>query len=167
MSRRREANREYVTVSKKLDIPEEKLSEYREAFNMFDKNKKGSIGVGDIVKIMTNFGLPLTKEEVKKMISTVDSSGDGEVDFEEFVMLMEKQVHNVGDDPVILAFRDFDKNDDGKITNHEFRYILTHVGENRFSDEDVDGLFRDCDLKEDDDLAYEDFVIFWRTHMKN
>ena len=167
MSRRREANREYVTVSKKLDIPEEKLSEYREAFDMFDKNKKGSIGGGEILKIMKNFGYPLTKEEVRQMISTVDSSGDGEVDFEEFVMLMEKQVHNVGDDPVILAFRDFDKNDDGKITNHEFRYILTHVGENRFSDEDVDGLFKECDLKEDDDLACEDFVVFWRTHMKN
>ena len=31
MSRRREINREYVTVTKKLDVPEEKLSEYKEA----------------------------------------------------------------------------------------------------------------------------------------
>ncbi len=167
MSRRREVKREYVTVTKKLDVPEDKLAEYREAFDMFDKNKKGSIGANDIQKIMRNFGCPLTKEEVNKMVSSVDSSGDNEVDFEEFVMLMEKQIHNVGDDPVILAFRDFDKNDDGKITNHEFRYILTHVGENRFSDEDVDNLFRECDLKEEDDLPYEDFVIFWRTQMKN
>ena len=40
-----------VTVTKKLDIPEEKLADYREAFNMFDKNKKGSIGGNEIQKL--------------------------------------------------------------------------------------------------------------------
>ena len=99
------------------------------------------------------------------MIPSVDSSEDGEVDFEEFVVLMEKRIHNVGDDPVILAFRDFDKNDNGKIINHEFRYILAHVDENR-SDEEIDNIFRDCQLKEDEDLPYEDFDILWRTHKK-
>ena len=164
---RRQVNREYVTVSKKLDIPKEKISEYREAFNMFDRNKKGTVSIGDLTKIMKNFGYPMSKEDARKMISSVDASGDGEVDFDEFVMLMEKQTHNLGDDPVLNAFRDFDKNDDGKIANHEFRYILTHVGDNLYTDEEVDALFNECDLKENDDLEYEEFVLFWRTNMKN
>ena len=159
--------REYETVSKKLDVPEEKLSEYREAFNMFDKNKKGTLSIGDITKIMKNFGYPMTKEEARGLISNVDASGDGEVDFEEFVMIMEKQAHNLGEDPVLLAFKDFDKNEDGKITNHEFRYILTHVGENTFTEEEVDSFFKECDLKEDDELEYEEFILFWRTHMNS
>ena len=78
-----------------------------------------------------------------------------------------KEVHNFEDDPVIDAFRDFDKNDDGKITNHEFRYILTHVGENLFTDEEVNALFKECDLKEDDNLNYEDFILFWKGRMKD
>ena len=80
---------------------------------------------------------------------------------------VEKRVQNFEDDTVVNAFRDFDKNDDGKITNHEFRYILTHVGENLFTDEEVDALFKECDLKEDDNLNYEDFIAFWRTQMEN
>ena len=160
-------DREYITISKKLDVPEEKLAEYKEAFDMFDKKNKGTITIGDITKIMRNFGYPLSKEEARSMISNVDASGDGEVDFEEFVMLMEKQINNLGEDPVLLAFRDLDKNDDGKITNQEFRYFLTHVGENLFTDEEVDALFKDCDLKEDDELSYEDFILFWRKNMKN
>ena len=159
-------SREYVTFSKKLDIPEDKIAEYKEAFDMFVRNKKGSISIGDIVKIMRNFGYPMTKEEARSMVSNVDASGDGEVDFEEFVMIMEKQAHNLNDDEVLLAFREFDKNDDGKITNREFKYILTHVGENTFTDEEVDALFKDCNLKEEDDLDYEEFVLLWRSHMK-
>ena len=159
--------REYETVSKKLDVPEEKLSEYREAFNMFDKNKKGTLSIGDITKIMKNFGYPMTKEEARGLISNVDASGDGEVDFEEFVMIMEKQAHNLGEDPVLLAFKDFDKNEDGKITNHEFRYILTHVGENKFSDKEVDEFFKDCDLKDDGEIEYENFIVYWRKQMDN
>ena len=160
-------SKEYITISKKLDIPEDQVAEYKEAFDMFDRNKTGTLSIGDITKIMKNFGYPMTKEEARGMISNVDASGDGEVDFEEFVMLMEKQVHNLSDDPVLLAFRDFDKNDDGKITNREFKYILTHVGENTFSEEEVEGLFKDCGLKEEDELEYEDFVLLWRKHMKS
>jgi calmodulin len=162
-----QSNKEYVTVTKKLDVPEEKLAEYREAFNMFDRNKKGTLSIGDITKIMKNFGYPMTKEEARGMISHVDASGDGEVDFDEFVMLMEKQVHNLGDDPVLLAFRDLDKNSDGKITNQEFRFFLTHVGENTYTDGEVDSLFKDCGLKEDDELEYEEFILLWRSHMRN
>ena len=95
------------------------------------------------------------------MVSSVDSSGDGEVDFEEFVMLIEKHIHNIGDDPVLQAFRDFDKNDDGKITNYEF------VGGNKFSDKEVDELFKECEIKDEGELEYENFIMFWRKQMDN
>ena len=167
MSRSQPNKQQYVTISKKLDIPEDKVAEYKESFDMFDRNKKGKITINDITKIMKNFGYPLSKGEAKKMVSSVDSSGDGEVDFEEFVMLMEKHIHNISDDPVLQAFRDFDKNDDGKITNHEFRYILTHVGDNKFSDKDVDELFKECEIKDEGELEYENFIMFWRKQMDN
>ena len=164
---KKQVEREYIVISKKLDVPEEKLAEYKEAFDMFDRKGKGTLSIGDIIKIMKNFGYPMTKEEARGMISHVDASGDGEVDFEEFVMIMEKQMHNLGEDPVLQAFKDLDKNDDGKITNHELRYILTHVGDNLFTDKEVDSLFKDCDIKEDGELEYEDFILFWRKNMKN
>ena len=161
MSRSQPNKQQYVTISKKLDIPEDKVAEYKESFDMFDRNKKGKITINDITKIMKNFGYPLSKDEAKKMVSSVDSSGDGEVDFEEFVMLMEKHIHNISDDPVLQAFRDFDKNDDGKITNYEF------VGGNKFSDKEVDELFKECEIKDEGELEYENFIMFWRKQMDN
>jgi len=36
---------QYTTISKKLDIPEDKVAEYKESFDMFDRNKKGKITI--------------------------------------------------------------------------------------------------------------------------
>lgn len=44
--------RSIVKYTRKLDVPEEKLSEYKEAFDMFDKDHSGSISVQEISKIM-------------------------------------------------------------------------------------------------------------------
>ena len=62
------------------------------------------------------------------MIAEIDTSGDGELDFEEFVELMQKSIQYIDEndeDLVLRAFKSFDKDHDGKITNYEFRYLLS------------------------------------------
>ena len=113
---------------------------------------------------MKNFGNPMSRAEIKEMIKDIDASGDGELSFEEFVTLMEKQVTEVEDedeDIVLKAFKSFDRDQTGYITNAEFRYILTKLGE-RFTDSEVDTLFKECDLDENGKLDYKEFIAFWR-----
>ena len=158
--------KEITTYVKKLDIPEDKIAEYKEAFDMFDKDGGGTISCNEIVKIMKNFGYPIKKSEAQKMISEIDDNGDGEIDFEEFVTLMERQTNYVEEseeDLVLRAFKSFDKDHDGKITNYEFRYILSQLGD-MFTDEECDTLFKECDLDNDGVLVYQDFINFWRNH---
>ena len=64
-----QVDQEYVTISKKLDIPKDKLHEYKEEFDIFDKNKKGRLSIGEITKIMKNFGCQMAKEEARSMKS--------------------------------------------------------------------------------------------------
>ena len=160
--------REIVTITRKLDIPEDKIHEYQEAFDMFDKDKSGTISVPEISKIMKNFGYPLSKKEIESMIATINTSGTGNLTFEEFVTLMEKQtslVDETDEDAVLRAFKSFDKDHDGKITNFEFRYILTQLGQaHQFTNEETDILFKECDLDNDGILVYEDFIKFWKNH---
>ena len=47
------------------------------------------------------------------------------------------------------------------------RYILTHVGDNKFSDKEVDELFKECDIKDEGELDYENFIMYWRKQMDN
>ena len=157
--------KEVVSWVKKLDIPEDKISEYKEAFDMFDKEKRGLISADDIYKIMKNFGNPMSKKEIDKLIKDIDTSGDGELDFEEFVTLMEKQTEIIDEseeDLVLRAFKSFDNNHDGRITNYEFRYILTELGD-KFTQEECDLLFKECNLDKNGELDYVDFINFWRN----
>ena len=158
--------KEITTYIKKLDIPEDKIAEYKEAFDMFDKDGSGTIDVGEIVKIMKNFGYPIKKSEAQRMISEIDDNGDGELDFEEFVTLMEKQTNYVDqteEELVLTAFKSFDKDHDGKITNHEFKYLLTQMGD-KFSDEELNLLFQESDLDINGTLDYQDFINFWKKY---
>ena len=158
--------KEVITYTRKLDIPEEKIAEYKEAFDMFDKNKKGTISANDITKIMKNFGYPISRKEVEGMVAEMDTSGSGELDFEEFVTLMEKQtayVDETDEELVLRAFKSFDKDHDGKITNYEFKYILTQMGD-KFSQEELDALFKECDLDINGILDYQEFINFWKNH---
>ena len=158
--------KEVITYTRTLDIPEEKIHEYNESFDMFDKNKKGTISANDISKIMKSFGYPLSRKEVEGMISKMDTSGSGELDFEEFVTLMQKQteyIDETDEDQVLKAFKSFDKDHDGKITMYEFRYILSQLGD-MFTEEECDTLFKECDLDKDGLLVYQDFINFWRSH---
>ena len=158
--------KEITTYIKRLAIPEDKILEYKEAFDMFDKDGGGTISASEIVKIMKNFGYPIKKAEAQKMIAEIDDNGDGEIDFEEFVTLMEKQtnyVEETDEELVLRAFKSFDKDHDGKITNYEFKYILTQMG-NKFSDNELKELFEECNLDITGILNYQDFINFWKNH---
>jgi calmodulin len=158
--------KEITTYVKKLDIPEDKIAEYKEAFDMFDKDGGGTISVAEIVKIMKNFGYPIKKSEAQKMISEIDDNGDGEIDFEEFVTLMERQTNYVDEtdeELVLRAFKSFDKDNDGKITNYEFKYILTQMGD-KFSEDELNTLFQECNLDINGILDYQEFINFWKKH---
>ena len=96
-----------VTITRKLDIPEDKINEYKEAFDMFDKDKSGTISAVEITKIMKNFGNPVSKKEVERMIAEIDTSGDGELDFEEFVTLMQRNISYIEESEEDLVLRAF------------------------------------------------------------
>jgi len=60
----------------------------KEAFKVFDKNGDGFISAAELRHVMTNLGEKLTDEEVDEMIREADISGDGQINYDEFVSMM-------------------------------------------------------------------------------
>ena len=162
------AKRTRTIKVKKLDIPEDKIAEYQEAFQLFDKDGGGTISANEIYKIMKSFGNTMPMEEINEIIALMDKSGDGELDFDEFVYVMQEievqeKEEEEEEDPIIKAFKFFDKGNTGKISNAEFKYILLNIGE-KFSKTECELLFKESDLKDDNgEFDYRDFVSFWRN----
>ena len=59
--------------------------EILEAFKVFDVDGSGTISCEELVRILTNLGEKVTKEQVEAMIKEVDVDGDGNLDYSELV----------------------------------------------------------------------------------
>ncbi|KAL1327919.1 hypothetical protein AAHE18_13G337700 [Arachis hypogaea] len=63
-------------------------TELRDAFNLYDQDKNGLISSAELHLILNRLGLKCSVEECHNMIKSVDSDGDGNVNFEEFKQMM-------------------------------------------------------------------------------
>eukprot|EP00189_Rhodosorus_marinus_P005827 CAMPEP_0113964528 /NCGR_PEP_ID=MMETSP0011_2-20120614/7200_1 /TAXON_ID=101924 /ORGANISM="Rhodosorus marinus" /LENGTH=180 /DNA_ID=CAMNT_0000976861 /DNA_START=345 /DNA_END=887 /DNA_ORIENTATION=+ /assembly_acc=CAM_ASM_000156 len=122
-----------------LDLTEETIKEFREAFALFDQNSDGTITVQELGRVMNSMGQNPSERELRQMIDGVDADGDGTIDFAEFVTLMARKMSTDRDAEVRQAFNIFDKDGDGYITKLELNTIMQSFGEN-LTEEEV-GLF--------------------------
>ncbi|XP_035681695.1 calmodulin-like [Branchiostoma floridae] len=62
--------------------------EIAEAFRVFDKDGNGFISAEELRDIMKNLGEAMSVDDVDEMIEAVDTDGDGQINFDEFVAMM-------------------------------------------------------------------------------
>ncbi|ESQ47289.1 hypothetical protein EUTSA_v10027972mg [Eutrema salsugineum] len=60
----------------------------KEAFEIYDLDGNGRISAKELQSVMKNLGEKCSVQDCRKMISKVDSDGDGCVNFEEFKKMM-------------------------------------------------------------------------------
>jgi len=59
---------------------------------MFDKDKSGKIDREEVVALLTGDEMAnlVSPDAVEQAIKEIDQDGDGEIDFEEFIVMMKK-----------------------------------------------------------------------------
>ena len=171
-----------ITIQK-LDIPQDQLDEYKDAFDMYDRDKSGDISAKELASLFRSLGHKMSDSEIKDMIDAIDTSGDGSISFDEFIYLMQKieimenenkpKVEEIiikiepkiveEDDEIIKAFKVFDTDNSGTLNKIELRHILTRIGD-KFSDEEVDDIFKAADMDGNGEIDYKEFVQYWRMN---
>jgi len=140
------------------DISASKIKEYREAFDMFDRDRDGSISSKELTMVMKNLIRDISDAEVKKMIEEVDIDGNGIIDFDEFVMMMNRRNKETdAEEEVINAFRVFDDDYDGVISTSELKQILTNLGD-KLTEDEVNAMIAEADIDGNGFIHYEEFV---------
>jgi calcium-dependent protein kinase len=63
---------------------------------MFDKDKSGKIDNEEVVALLSgeDLGVHVSKTAIAKAMKEIDENGDGEIDFEEFMHMMQLATEN-------------------------------------------------------------------------
>lgn len=141
-------------------LTDEELKPAVDSFNNMDVEGDGSLGYEEIYNGLIRAGIKEVPTDLKQILAEMDSDGSGKVEFTEFLAATVDKKY-ITEDNVWSAFRVFDQNGDGKISQTEMYRIL-----NQRSDEDAEGVSAQevvalmMELSEDGD-TYVDFPEFF------
>ncbi|XP_031575462.1 calmodulin-like isoform X2 [Actinia tenebrosa] len=136
------------------------LAEYKEAFNLFDKDRNGTICTHELRNVMHALGQSPSDQEIQDMIACSDKDGSGNIDLNEFLHLMtSKNKHNL--DEIRIAFKVMDKDGDGFISFSDLKKAMNECHEN-LSDDELKKMIIDADMDEDGRVGYTEFVQFFQ-----
>lgn len=146
-------------VKRLSQLKDDKLKEYREAFNLYDKDNDGIISITKLGRVLRAMGLNPTEIEVQEMIEEVDSEGTGTLDFDSFLNIVASRKFDDEDheDALREAFRMFDRDGNGYIDAEELRICMINLGEKLTLDE-VEEMIREVDIDFDGRMDYQEFV---------
>jgi len=145
------------------NLSEERITEFKAAFELFDKDRDGAINNKELGTVMRNLGQNPSEEELKQMIKEIDLDGNGVIDFNEFLYLMVKKMKgNDTEEELLEAFKVFDRDGNGYVTSHELRNVLTSLCEGT-SPEEVEEMIREADIDGDGQVDYQEFVKMMMT----
>ncbi|KAF2675383.1 calmodulin [Microthyrium microscopicum] len=150
-------------------LTEEQVSEFKEAFSLFDKDGDGQITTKELGTVMRSLGQNPSESELQDMINEVDADNNGTIDFPEpgklttsvpleFLTMMARKMKDTDSEEEIReAFKVFDRDNNGFISAAELRHVMTSIGE-KLTDEEVDEMIREADQDGDGRIDYNEFV---------
>ena len=137
---------------------ESHVDEYKLIFELFDKDGSGSISKDELGKMMMSMGSEYTETQLEDMINDVAYNGSKEINFNQFMVLMNKRSKEVDlVEEYTEAFKVFDREGNGTINREELKLILTTLGEG-LKPEDVEYMLRDADIDRNGFIEYKSFV---------
>ena len=146
-------------------LSEQEICELHEAFNIFDVESDGSIEINSLMMLMNSLRQYPTKEELDKIIKEIDVNNEGQIYFNQFLKIMAKRLKNRKKDEnkyLKSLFSSLDRNNNGLISLHEIRYIVTHSNEN-ISDKDIEIIMKEADTDGDGLISFEEFMIIMKN----
>ncbi|EFA85881.1 calmodulin-like protein [Heterostelium album PN500] len=130
---------------------------YKDAFNLFDKDKDGKITTQDLGTVMRSVGSNITQAELKEMIKEIDTDGSGLVDFQQFTSLLQRKTqYSDSEADIKQAFKTFDKKGNGYAPIADLKHTLTTIGE-KLTKEEFDNILKDAKVV-DGQIHVDEFI---------
>lgn len=143
-------------------LTDEQRDEIREAFDLFDSDGSGTIEGKELKTAMRALGFEPHKDELKKMIASVDARGDGRINLEEFTALMGARINEKDvQDEMLKAFDLFDSGGTGRITLADLKRVAESLGES-MTEKELSEMITEADVDGDGAVNKNEFVAIMR-----
>ncbi|XP_003941249.1 calcium-binding protein 4 [Saimiri boliviensis] len=154
---------------KDRELGPEELDELQAAFEEFDTDRDGYISHRELGDCMRTLGYMPTEMELLAVSQHIKMRMGGRVDFEEFVELIgpklrEETAHMLGVRELRIAFREFDRDRDGRITVPELREAVPALLGEPLAGPELDEMLREVDLNGDGTVDFDEFVMMLSRH---
>ncbi|XP_052584367.1 lysophosphatidylcholine acyltransferase 2 isoform X2 [Peromyscus californicus insignis] len=149
---------EFSKISRKLKLDWDGIRKHLDEYaSIASSSKGGRIGVEEFAEYLK---LPVS-DVLRQLFALFDRNNDGSIDFREYVIGLAVLCNPANTEEIIqVAFKLFDVDEDGYITEEEFCTILqASLG---VPDLEVSGLFRE--IAQGDSVSYEEFKSFALKH---
>ena len=145
----------------------EQMEEIKEAFDLFDVDHSGSIDYKELKAAMKALGVKVDKDELRKMITDVDTDGSGSVELPEFIeMMTAKMSDSDSKEEVEKVFKMFDTEGKGKIVFIDFKKICKELGES-MSEDQMHSMFDHADNGSKGYVSFDDFHKLMKKKAKD
>ena len=135
----------------------DKKENYKSFFDKYDSNKDGNVNSIELANILKAIDINASDEEIKEIIAEIDLEGNGEINFEKFVSIVNRRDKDVDNEEEVLnAFKLFDKEGNGLININDLKHIMLTCG-NNFSETEINDLLK-ADIDMDGYINYEEFI---------
>ncbi|XP_047480434.1 troponin C-like [Penaeus chinensis] len=139
----------------------DQIETLRKAFDSFDTEKAGSIGIETVSTILRMMGVKISEKNLQEVIAETDEDGSGMLEFEEFVELAAKFLIEEDEESLKAelkeAFRIYDKEGNGYITTDTLKEILKEL-DSRLTNEELEGIIEEVDEDGSGTLDFDEFM---------
>ena len=138
-------------------MDQNEVDELRKAFQLFNLDDD-RVEVAELLDEMKSSGLDERYPSAMSVLNEVDNSGDGFLDFNQFLQVMTTDIKTANDE-ISLArlYSLLDVENEGALDSEQVRKLFSEVGED-FNDEEWGMQFSRLDVDEDKKFDYTDFL---------
>lgn len=147
-----------VLKRKKFALNEDQANLIKEAFDLFDLEKTGSIDYHELKLTLKAFGFKITKQDLQELLDKYDKDNKNRIGFEDFIELItDKFSERDPKEEILLAFDLFDTEKRGKINIKNLKKAVKEIGEN-LSDAELKAIIEEFDEDQDGEISKSDFL---------
>lgn len=138
-------------------LTEDEVSEIKEAFDLFDTNKTGSIDRDELKNALENLGVDTNNQTLKNMLNEIDENGNDKIEFDEFINMMTAKMSDKDTEADLRkVFQLFVSEGNDTISIDDLKRIARELNE-QIKEDELAEMIKRADLDNDSLVNFSEF----------